>query len=236
MLSVRNNALGIGYTTMSGIRYPFVSLSADMGITWVDSIATAFAGKNFLDAAYGNGVIVAIGQPNFIAWSDDLGATWHDCTPSGGTPDYIAICFDGTQFHAISASTKHHAYSATGKSFTLTTFSTTAGAIDAVVYGTSSHVGNLYQMGLDALEAAAIVETLDGDVNTDLAPVYEVDYNCGDMIDAVDPDNGMIASKRVLEVEHLIDKTTDLSIIPKLGKDSATLREYIAKEIKNNGI
>ena len=236
MIVQNNIPIAIGYAGDGTNWYPYISRSYDLGVTWEDSFITSLVGKRFLDAAYGNGVIVAVGQPNIIAWSDDLGATWHDVTPSGGTPDYIAVCFDGTNFHAYSATTKHHAYSATGKSFTLGALTTSAVLIDAVVYGTSSHSGDLYQIGVDALTEAAIVETLDGDVNADLAPVYKVDYNIGDVIDAVDPDHDLVAAKRVLSVEYLVDKTTDLSITPKLGKDALTLRKLIAKEIRNNGI
>lgn len=239
MLAINEIALGIGVIGDGTSWFPFVSKSDDLGVSWIDTPITSLTGKRFLDAAYGNGIIVAVGQPNLIAWSDDYGATWHDVTPSGGTPDYITICFnqDTGVFHAYSATTKHHAYSdTTGKVWTLTTFTTTAALIDAVVYGTSSHSGDLYQIGLDALQSAQVVETLDGDINADLAPVYEVDYNIGDMIDAVDATREIVATKRVLSVEHLIDKDNDLAIIPKLGKEFLSLRQYIAKEIKKNGI
>ena len=230
------NLIAFGSITISGTNYPLLMKSFDSGKTWNQNNLTSFSGKHFLDAAFGNGIIVAVGQPNIIAWSDDDGETWTDCTPSGtGTPDWIAVCFDGTQFHAYSSTTKHHAYG-DGKTWTRTTFTTSAIFIDAVVYGTSSHTGNLYQIGVDALNEANIVETIDGDVNTDLAPIYKIDYNVGDVIDVIDPDHELVASKTVLEVEHLIDKTTDYSITPKLGKDALTLRQLISKEIKNNGI
>ena len=214
---------------------PLTITSTDYGVTQTVNIIESLSGKRFLDMSAGLGVFVAVGQSNIIAWSTD-GVTWTDCTPSGGTPDYITVTFDGTLFHAYSATTKHHAYSADGKSWTLSTFSTTAVAIDAVVYGTSSHIGNLYQVGVDALQASVMVEALDGDVNQELAPEYEIDYNIGDVIDTLDPVRNIAATKRVYSVDHIIDKDNDYAIVPKLGKDFLTLRQLIAKEIKNNGI
>lgn len=232
-LYAQGEMIAVGHVTVSGTDYPVCMTSTDSGKTWSQNNITSLSDKRFLDASYGIGLIVAIGQTNLIAWSDDGGKTWTDCTPAGaGTPDWIAVCFDGTTFHAYSATTKHHAYSADGKTWTRTTFTTSAALIDAVVYGTSSHSGELYQIGVDALTEAAVVETLDGDVNSDLAPIYETDYNKGDILDVVDPVRGIVAAKRVLLVEHLIDKNTDLSITPKFGKDFLTLRQLIQKELK----
>lgn len=243
-VAMLRTVFNIGVITSGGFWYdgitykPLIIKSEDLGLTQTVHIIESLSGRRFLDMASGNGLLVAVGQPNVIAWSDDGGETWTDCTPSGtGTPDWIAVCFDSVNgvFHAYSATTKHHAYG-DGKTWTRTTFTTSAILIDAVVYGTSSHSGNLYQIGVDALNEANIVETIDGDVNTELAPIYKIDYNVGDVIDVVDPDHDLTATKRVLEVEHLIDKTTDYSITPKLGKDAMTLRQLISKEIKNNGI
>ena len=225
-----------GKHTRGGVTYPLVATSVDNGVTFTFQEVTAFSGKSFLDLAYGLGVMVAVGQSNLIAWSDDDGATWNSCAPSGGTPDYITVTFDGAKFHAYSYSTKHHAYSTDGKSWTLTTMSITATAVDCVTYGTSSHSGNLYQVGVDALQSTVVVEALDGDVNQELAPEYEIDYNIGDVIDVLDPIREITATKRVYSVDHIIDKDNDYAIVPKLGKDFLTLRQLIAKEIKNNGI
>jgi len=237
-VSTGSKLIVAGYIGRSGVYTPAVIISSDEFATYTVVELNALTGCVFYDIAYGNGVAVAIGQPNMIMWSDDGGETWTDCTPAGGTPNYITVCFnetDGT-FHAYSYTGKYHAYSSDGKSWALSTFTASVAGVDAVVYGTSSHSGNLYQIGVDALQEAAIVETLDGDVNSDLAPVYETDYQLGDILDAVDPTREITAEKRVLEVEHLIDKDTDLSIIPKLGKDYLSLRKFISKEIKNNGI
>lgn len=227
---------GIGFWYDGTTYKPISVATTDNAATQDVHIIESLSGFRFLDAAYGNSVLVAVGQPNIIAWSEDDGETWTNCTPTGGTPDYIAVCFDGTTFHAYSATTKHHAYSTDGKTWMLTTFSTSAVLIDAVIYGTSTYAGTLRQIGIDALQEAAVVETLDGDINQDLAPVYETDYNNGDVVDAVDAERGISAAKRVLEVEFLIDKDNDYAIIPKLGKDFLSLRQYIAKEIRNNGV
>ena len=219
-----------------GVTYkPLTVVSTDGGLTQSINIIDSLSGKQFLDMACGNGVFVAVGQSNLIAWSYD-GFDWTDVTPSGASADYITVTFDGTQFHAYSATTKHHSYSNDGKTWTQTTFTTTATLIDAVVYGTSSHSGNLYQVGVDALQSSVVVEALDGDVNQELAPEYEIDYNIGDVIDTLDPVRNIAATKRVYSVDHIIDKNNDYAIVPKLGKDFLTLRQLIAKEIKNNGI
>ncbi|MPM89280.1 hypothetical protein SDC9_136388 [bioreactor metagenome] len=214
---------------------PLTITSNDYGVTQTVNIIESLSGKRFLDMAAGLGVFVAVGQSNVIAWSND-GESWTDCTPAGTSADYITVTFDGTLFHAYSATTKHHAYSADGKTWTKTTFTTSAALIDAVTYGTSSHSGNLYQVGVDALQASVVVESLDGDVNQELAPEYEIDYNIGDVIDTLDPVRNIAATKRVYSVDHIIDKDNDYAIVPKLGKDFLTLRQLIAKEIKNNGI
>lgn len=213
---------------------PISIVSTDGGKTNTIYELTDFSGYRLFDGVYGNGVFVAVGQSNIIIYSSD-GINWNESTPADSI-DYITITFDGTNFLAYGATVRKVAISPDGINWTVQTTPTTSGTIDAVAYGTSSHSGNLYQIGVDALTEAAIVETLDGDVNADLAPVYKVDYNIGDVIDAVDPDHDLVAAKRVLSVEYLVDKTTDLSITPKLGKDALTLRKLIAKEIKNNGI
>ena len=232
---VNGNITIAGYINDGGTYNIAYAQSLDDGDTFSFYEYSSPSNGRMLDMAYGLGVYVSVGQPNIIKWSDD-GVSWNTCTPTGGTPDYITVTFDGTLFHAYSATTKHHAYSADGKNWTLTTFTTSAVLIDTVTYGTSSHSGNLYQVGVDALQASVVVEALDGDVNQELAPEYEIDYNIGDVIDTLDPVRNIAATKRVYSVDHIIDKDNDYTIVPKLGKDFLTLRQLIAKEIKNNGI
>lgn len=224
-----------GTAIISSVDYPITLTSDDGGETFSYNVITSLSGKKFLGITSGLGVFVAVGQSNLIAWSTD-GINWTDVHPSGGTPDYISVTFDGTKFHAYSYSTKHHAYSSDGKNWTLTTITISSTQIDAVTHGTSSHSGNLYQVGVDALQSCVVVEALDGDVNQELAPEYEIDYNIGDVIDTLDPVRNIAATKRVYSVDHIIDKDNDYAIVPKLGKDFLTLRQLIAKEIKNNGI
>ena len=235
---VADRVVSAGYAYDGSSNIPFTVITSDGGLTETTHVISSLYGKSFLDMASGLGLLVAVGQTNLIAWSDDYGETWTDCTPSGTSADYITITFDTvtSTFHAYSATTKHHSYSADGKAWTKTTFTTSAIGIDAVTFGTSSHSGNLYQVGVDALQASVVVEALDGDVNQELAPEYEIDYNVGDMIDTLDPVRNIAATKRVYSVDHIIDKDNDYAIVPKLGKDFLTLRQLIAKEIKNNGI
>jgi len=226
--------VAVGFVTVSGTNYPATSISSDDGITHTPHVISSFSGFKFLDAAVGKGLIVAIGQTNKIAYSYD-GITWTDCTPAD-TIDYIAVAFNGTNFYAYGYSTHKVAISSDGINWTTQTTPTITTNVDAVTYGTSSHSGNLYQVGVDALQSSVVVEALDGDVNQELAPEYEIDYNIGDVIDTLDPVRNIAATKRVYSVDHIIDKNNDYAIVPKLGKDFLTLRQLIAKEIKNNGI
>ncbi len=82
-----------------------------------------------------------------------------------------------------------------------------------------------------ALQDAQMVESLDGDVNEEQAPVYGVDYSIGDICDEADPKRGLLMAKRCLEVEH-IDEPAYSAISPKFGKRPLNTRGLIAKEIK----
>jgi len=210
-----------------------VTSSAINGNDAINAYAS-LTGSKFLDLAAGAGVFVACGQPNILQYSTD-GIDWTDCTPAGSI-DYVAITYDGEYFYAYGYTVRKVSKSADGINWTNYDLVGVTSNVDAVIYGTSSHSGNLYQVGVDALQSSVVVEALDGDVNQELAPEYEIDYNIGDVIDTLDPVRNIAATKRVYSVDHIIDKNNDYAIVPKLGKDFLTLRQLIAKEIKNNGI
>jgi len=218
-----------GYWYNGSIYTPLVVTSADNGISAAVHSISTLAGYRFLDLAAGLGIFVAIGQPNIIAYSQD-GVTWHNCTPSGYEIDYISIAFDGTKFYAYGHSTRYVAISEDGINWTVSADGLGTG-IEAVVRGISAYTASLYAIGVAALQEAEVVETLDGEVNSELAPEYETDYNLGDLVDAVDPDRELLFTKRVLSVEHINDEKQD-AVIPQLGKDFLSLRQFIAKEIK----
>lgn len=238
VLRAENNALIIGSVVVSAVIVPFVARGTEVSgsIAWEYDEISALSGHSFLDAAYGNGILVAIGQPNIIAWSDDLGATWTDCTPSGGTPNYITVCFNETNgtFHAYSYTGKYHAYSSDGKNWTLSTFTASVFSVDAVIYGTSSHSGNLRQIGIDALQATRTADIIDGEILPDVEPIYGTDYVVGDIADIKDAERGILAAKRIVEVQH-IREPNQIVTIPKFGVNFLNLRQYISKEIKTNG-
>ena len=231
---VDGRMVAAGYVTVSGTQYPATMISDDDGLTWNQYRITSISGKRFLDITYGLGVFVAIGQSNLIAWSTD-GVTWTDCTPSGGTPDYITVTFDGTLFHAYSATTKHHAYSADGKNWTLTTFTTSASLIDAVIYGAAQRQYSLYSIGYNALQSYKKVELVSGDLLPTAHPLIGVDCNVGDVVDIVDKERGIIVSKVLTEAQTVYERDKNGIIYPNFGDGYMNLKKYIKKEVEKRG-
>ena len=213
---------------------PLTVTSLDYGETHTVTIIESASGKRFLDMAAGLGVFVAVGQPNTIQWSTD-GITWNDVTPAGGTPDYITVTFDGTLFHAYSATTKHHAYSADGKTWTLTTFTTTATAIDAVIYGAAQRQYSLYSIGYNALQNYKMVELINGDLLPTARPKIGVDCNVGDVVDIVDKERGIIVSKILTEAQTVYERDKNGIIYPNFGDGYLDLKKYIKKEVEKRG-
>lgn len=228
-----SSCVAVGFTREGSDYTPLSIVSLDDGETFTAHSISSLFGKRFLDAAYGNGVLVAIGQPNMIAWSDDYGATWTDCTPAGGTPDYITVCFNETNqtFHAYSATGKYHAYSSDGKNWTLSTFTgTTVWGVDAVVYGTSSHTMSLYDIGYNALQNYKPVEVIDGEILPDAHPIFETEYKVGDVVDVIDSSRNIIVSKMLTEAQTIYEPKKSI-IIPKFGENYLSLKKYIEKVV-----
>ena len=213
---------------------PLTIVSTDYGVTETVSIVESLSGHRFLDMAAGLGVFVAVGQDNIVAWSND-GVTWTECTPAGGTPDYITVTFDGTLFHAYSATTKHHAYSADGKTWTLTTFTTTATSIDAVIYGAAQRQYSLYSIGYNQLQNYKKVELVSGDLLPTARPKIGVDCNVGDIVDIVDKERGIIVSKVLTEAQTVYERDKNGIIYPNFGDGYMNLKKYIKKEVDKRG-
>lgn len=225
----RGKIVSAGFTYNGSVYTPLSVVSEDNGISETVHSITSLSGKRFLDLAAGLGLYVAVGQPNTISYSYD-GKTWADCTPAGYTIDYISIVFDGTRFYAFGYSSRYTAISEDGKNWTVYANGFSSN-IEAAVRGVSEYTASLYAIGVAALQTAAVVETIDGEINPALAPGYEADYYLGDLLDAVDPKRGLTFEKRVLSVEFVNDDNQD-AVIPKLGKDFLSLRQYVTKEIK----
>jgi len=230
--------VAVGFSDISSVRYPVV-LTADASVAppdWTVSVLTSIgAGYRLLDASVGNGVVVAVGQPDLIMYSSDNGATWTDCTPSAtGTPDWITVTFDGEKFHAYSATTKHHAYSSDGITWTVESISVSAALIDAVIYGTSTYSGNLYQIGVEALQKATKAESVSAEILPGKTPVYGTDYEIGSIVDIVIPDCDIMTTKRVTKVKHVIEPE-EISVTPIFGDDVLNLRKFIKREVSQNG-
>ena len=218
-----------------GVTYkPLTVTSSDSGDTIETNIISSLSGYQFLDMAAGLGVFVAIGQPNLIAWSTD-GVTWTNCTPSGASANYVTVTFDGTLFHAYSASTKHHAYSADGKNWTLTTFTTTALQVDAVIYGAAQRQYSLYSIGYNQLQNYKLVELVSGDLLPTAHPLIGVDCNVGDVVDIVDKDRGIIVSKVLTEAQTVYERDKNGIIYPNFGDGYMNLKKYIKKEVEKRG-
>ena len=225
-------SVGFGYDGVTNI--PLSIVSDDFGETISINSITSLSGKSFLDMAAGLGVFVAVGQTNLIAWSSD-GVTWTDVHPSGGTPDYIAVTFDGTLFHAYSATTKHHAYSADGKNWTLTTFTTSAALVDAVIYGAAQRQYSLYSIGYNQLQNYKKVEIVSGDLLPTAHPLIGVDCNVGDVVDIVDKERGIIVSKILTEAQTVYERDKNGIIYPNFGDGYLDLKKYIKKEVDKRG-
>lgn len=228
---INGRIVSTGYWYDGSIRKPISITSIDNGETYETTILNDLSGYRFLDMAAGLGVFVAVGQPNTIQWSTD-GITWTDCTPSGGTPDYISVTFDGTLFHAYSATTKHHAYSADGKNWTLTTFTTSASLIDAVIYGAAQRQYSLYSIGYNALQLYKPIEVIDGDILPTAHPIIGTECKVGDVVDIIDTSREIIVSKILTEAATVYDSGSNAIINPKFGQDYLTLKKFIEKEIK----
>lgn len=223
-----------GFQAPSGVYSP-VTVTCDYSGNNAEShIISSLVGHRFLDAAAGLGVFVAVGQPNIIAWSSD-GITWTEVTPSGGTPDYIGITFDGTLFHAYSYSTKHHAYSSDGKTWTLESISISSSAVDAVIYGAAQRQYSLYSIGYNALQKYKMVELINGDLLPTARPMIGVDCNVGDVVDIVDKERGIIVSKVLTEAQTVYERDKNGIIYPSFGDGYLDLKKYIKKEVDKRG-
>lgn len=225
-------SVGYGYDGVTNI--PLSIVSNDFGETVSINSIISLSGKQFLDMATGLGVFVAVGQSNLIAWSTD-GKTWNDVHPAGGTPDYISVTFDGTLFHAYSATTKHHAYSADGKVWTLTSFTTTATLIDAVIYGAAQRQYSLYSIGYNQLQNYKMVELVSGDLLPTAHPKIGTDCNVGDLVDIVDKERGIIVSKILTEAQTVYERDKNGIVYPNFGDGYMDLKKYIKKEVDKRG-
>jgi len=210
---------------------PLTITSTDYGATESVNIIESLSGHRFLDMAAGLGVFVAVGQADIIAWSSD-GVAWTEVTPSGTSADWITVTFDGTLFHAYSYSTKHHAYSADGKTWTKTTFTTSATGIDAVIYGAPQRQYSLYSIGYNALQKYKPVELIDGEILPTAHPQIGIDCFVGDLVDIADPSRGILASEILAEAQTIYDDKNNGIIIPKFGENYLTLKKFMLKEIK----
>ena len=224
-----NNVVGSGYAIISGSYVPITTISSDYGLTQSPHIITSLSGKKFLDMASGLGVLVAVGQPNIIAWSTD-GITWTDCTP-GTAIDYISVTFDGSKFYAVGNTTRKVAISEDGKNWTVYSLVGVTANPDAITLGTSEYTFSLRQAGVNALRQMRPAEVIDGNVLPGTDPVYKTDYNLGDIVDVSDDDRGIVVSERIIEVRTNYEPS-QIVTVPKFGTDFLTLRQYISKEAK----
>ena len=233
--TIDDYVVSAGYAYNGSTNSPFTVSTNDGGLTEATHVISSLSGKSFLDMASGLGVLVAVGQTNLIAWSDDYGATWTDCTPAGSSADYVTITFDGTLFHAYSATSKHHSYSADGKTWTQSSFTTAATSIDAVIYGAAQRQYSLYSIGYNALQNYKMVELINGDLLPTARPKIGVDCNVGDVVDIVDKERGIIVSKILTEAQTVYERDKNGIIYPNFGDGYLDLKKYIKKEVEKRG-
>lgn len=228
--TVLNESLiaSVGYAMISSVYVPVTITSIDDGKTFNYNVISSLSGRKFLGVASGLGLIVAIGQPNTIAYSYD-GITWTDCTPADSI-DYITIAFDGTTFFAYGFTTRKVATSTDGINWTTRSTTGIVHNVDAVVYGTSSHTMSLYDIGYNALQNYRPVEVIDGEILPDAHPIFETEYKVGDIVDVIDSSRNIIVSKILTEAQTIYEPKKSI-IIPKFGENYLSLKKYIEKVV-----
>lgn len=102
-----------------------------------------------------------------------------------------------------------------------------------VVYGSSTQVMSMGDIGRAALAEARAVEVIDGDILPNVAPIIGTDCNVGDITSVVDINRGIIATKRLVAAQTVIEGRKHYTI-PKFGTDYLSLTKYIKKEIAKN--
>lgn len=219
--------VAVGYR---GSDYPIVAVGDEVSEEALTVTAfPAITGGRFTAVIRALGVWVAIGQPNIIYWSEDL-LTWYDGTPAGGTPDYIALTFDGTTIRAYSSTTKHLASSTDGKTFTLKTITLPSVSVQAAFYGTSSLQNGLTQVGLEALQNARKLVSVNGTIVPGRRPAYGTDYSMGDVVDIASDERDIIVSKRATEMRRVYEAGRP-SHTPTFGDKALAQKKFIQKEI-----
>jgi hypothetical protein len=235
LIEVEGNLLSVGFVLESGTKIPIIVKTSNSEIDFTVTELSSKSGYEFRAAAYGNGVIVAIGQPNLIMWSDDGGDTWNDCSPADSI-DYIALSFDGTNFFAYGGATRKVAISTTGKSFSVySTSGFSTSNIDSSVYGAAQRQYSLYSIGYNQLQSYKKVEIINGDLLPTARPKIGVDCNVGDVVDIVDKERGIIVSKVLTEAQTVYERDKNGIIYPNFGDGYLDLKKYIKKEVDKRG-
>lgn len=224
--------VSVGFIDTSVTKYPFVVRSNDSGETNTVGILSSFTGEEFVDASFGLGLFVAIGN-NFIAWSSD-GETWTECTPATSI-DYVSITFDGTLFYAYGYTDRKVAVSADGKNWTVQSITGVTQNLDAVIYGAAQRQYSLYSIGYNALQNYKMVELINGDLLPTARPMIGVDCNVGDVVDIVDKERGIIVSKILTEAQTVYERDKNGIIYPNFGDGYLDLKKYIKKEVDKRG-
>lgn len=210
-------------------------VSNDEGRTWKEvrfpaSWNSPYAPSSVDALCFGNGVFVVVAGGR-VAWSPDA-ENWTKVS-TGLVTAYYAVnaVFDGTQFNIYSDhdddTTIQRLVSPDGNAWTLSSVTLAVSTLWSAAFGKSNETGNLYQDGLNAAQNCRIVEIVDGDVDPDLAPVYETDYQLGDVLAVVDVERGIQVSKRATTVEFTHTDTEDI-ITPKLGANFLSIRQLFA--------
>lgn len=228
-LYVNGNIICVGRWYNGATSKPYVLISSDNGNSESEIIVDSLSGEYFLDATYGLNVIVAVGQPNIIAYSLDGGLTWTNCTPAESV-DFISVAFDGTNFYAVGYTTRKVAISSDGINWTVHGIVGVSLNPDAITYGTSSYTASLYEIGVNALQAQTIIEEFNGDILPNKSPLIGTDCDIGDIVDISDPERGIMVTKRLYGWERQMEPDKDI-LVPSFGEPFLSLTRYIKKEI-----
>lgn len=122
------------------------------------------------------------------------------------------------------------ASSTDGKNFTLKTITLPSVSVQAAFYGTSSLQNGLTQVGLEALQNARKLVSVDGTIVPGRRPAYKTDYSLGDVVDIASDERDIIVSKRATEMRRVFEAGRP-SFTPTFGDKALAQKKFIQKEI-----
>lgn len=182
------------------------------------------------------GNAIAVGIDKGLIYSSDNGDTFSSISGFDTTLTYRFVDSDGATIHAYGAilgGTVTHFYTTDAVTWTTETIATVSAGSRVGAFGSSTQRMSMVDIGRAALAENRAVEVINGDVLPDTAPIIGTDCNIGDVTSIVDIKRGIIASKRLISAQTVIEPKAHYTV-PKFGEDYLSLTKYIKKEIAKN--